>query len=87
MSCRYGSFPPHSLYSVDQVTLPLVIVIGVAWDKNVIRVPVCVSHPVAGSDKHFCSIQLCSHQCAMQPNILFVFQVTWKKIIDVDKQA
>ena len=35
---------------------------------------------------YFCSIKLCLHRRGIQPNIAFIFWVTWKGIEDFDKQ-
>ena len=71
---------------MEQVLLYLMIGLDDNWDTKGSHIPVCFSQPGAGSEKK-CSIKPCLFQSGIQPNITVIFWVTWRVIVDFDKQA
>ena len=67
--------------------LPIVICLDDTWDTKCSHGTVCFSQPGAGSEKRFCSVELCICQCGIQPNITVIFGGTGKVIVDFDKQS
>ena len=70
---------------MDQVPLPIVIVLDDTWDTRGSHGPVCYSQPGDGSENIF-SVKLLFFQRGIKPNFAVNFGGTVRVIVDFDKK-
>ena len=71
---KYGSFPPHKRYSVDQLPPPLVIVVDATWGTKGRHGHVRVSQPGDDSDNIFLTFN--STSISVEYNQIFYLKYT-----------